>query len=289
MKLESLPPLREVVAAHGLLARSSLGQSFIYDLNITDKIARNCGDLPGCDVLEIGPGPGGLTRSLLSAGARRVLSIEKDARFIPALEEIAIASGGRLSVRHGDAMEFDLDGELEPPIVIAANLPFNISSQLLAKWLRPNVWPPFWQSMTLMFQREVAERILSCPGNRTYGRLSVLAQFRTIPRLVMHVPPTAFAPRPKVSASVVGFVPRTREPLDDTDQLMKVVALAFGQRRKMLRRSLSTLGPGIENAIRESGLDPASRAEDLSIQDYCALTRKIFTELRLEQEDSLHD
>ncbi|MDE0306473.1 MAG: 16S rRNA (adenine(1518)-N(6)/adenine(1519)-N(6))-dimethyltransferase RsmA [Albidovulum sp.] len=278
MSLESLPPLREVVAKHNLLAKRSLGQSFIFDLNLTAKIARSCGNLAACDVLEIGPGPGSLTRSLLLAGARHVLAVEKDSRFLPALEEVAVASEGRLAIRHADATKYEPFGELSPPVVIASNLPFNVSTVLLSKWLLSNSWPPFWQSMTLMFQREVAERILSPPGNRTYGRLSVLAQFRTIPRLVMHVPAKAFAPRPKVSSSVIRFVPIDSNSQIEPEHLMKVSAAAFGQRRKMLRSSLARFGPSAEIALRRIGVDPCCRAEDLSVADYCLLARQFYSD-----------
>ena len=201
--LDALPPLREVIAAHGLSARKALGQNFLLDLNLTAKIARAAGDLTGADVLEIGPGPGGLTRGLLAEGARHVVAVEKDPRCIPALEEIAAACPGRLTVIQGDALTVDLTGLLTPPVKIAANLPYNVGTELLVRWLTPPVWPPFWDSLTLMFQREVAERIVAKPGSKAYGRLAILSQWRCDARIVMDLPPQAFTPPPKVSSAVV--------------------------------------------------------------------------------------
>ncbi|WP_370276259.1 16S rRNA (adenine(1518)-N(6)/adenine(1519)-N(6))-dimethyltransferase RsmA, partial [Roseovarius indicus] len=201
--IDTLPPLREVIATHGLSARKSLGQNFLLDLNLTAKIARAAGDLAGSDVLEIGPGPGGLTRGLLAEGARKVLAVEKDSRCIPALEEIAAACPGRLQIIEGDALEVDPLAHLTPPIRIAANLPYNVGTELLVRWLTPKDWPPFWESLTLMFQREVAERIVAQPGGKAYGRLAVLAQWRCDARIVMSLPPGAFSPPPKVSSAVV--------------------------------------------------------------------------------------
>ncbi|MEL7116696.1 MAG: 16S rRNA (adenine(1518)-N(6)/adenine(1519)-N(6))-dimethyltransferase RsmA, partial [Pseudomonadota bacterium] len=201
MAIDTLPPLREVIATHGLRAKKALGQNFLLDLNLTAKIARSAGDLTGSDVLEVGPGPGGLTRGLLAEGARRVLAIEKDARCLPALAEIGAAYPGRLQVIEGDALDIDPLAHLAPPIKIVANLPYNVGTELLTRWLDPPDWPPFWQSLTLMFQREVAERIVAGPGSRAYGRLSVLAQWRCIPRIVMDLPPDAFTPPPKVRSA----------------------------------------------------------------------------------------
>ena len=217
--IDNLPPLREVIATHGLSARKSLGQNFLLDLNLTAKIARQAGDLTECDVLEIGPGPGGLTRGLLAEGARRVLAIEKDQRCIPALEEVSAAYPGRLEVINGDALEVDPLSHLNAPIRVAANLPYNVGTELLVRWLTPKQWPPFWESLTLMFQKEVAERIVAQPGSKAYGRLAILAQWRTNARIAIHLPPGAFTPPPKVSSAVVHLkalpAPRRRSrPLD---------------------------------------------------------------------------
>ncbi|HKK86928.1 MAG TPA: 16S rRNA (adenine(1518)-N(6)/adenine(1519)-N(6))-dimethyltransferase RsmA, partial [Roseovarius sp.] len=214
--IDSLPPLRQVIADHGLSARKSLGQNFLLDLNLTAKIARQAGDLTGCDVLEIGPGPGGLTRGLLSEGARRVVAIEKDTRCLPALEEIVKAHPGRLEVLNADALEINPLDHLTPPIKVAANLPYNVGTELLIRWLTPPDWPPFWQSLTLMFQREVADRIVAQPGSKAYGRLAILAQWRADARIVMHLPPGAFTPPPKVSSAVVHLtaLPKPRFPAD---------------------------------------------------------------------------
>ena len=205
--IDALPPLRDVIAAHGLSARKKLGQNFLLDLNLTARIARAAGDLSGSDVLEIGPGPGGLTRGLLAEGARKVLAIEKDARCLPALAEIAAAYPGRLQVIEGDALDIDPSAHLTPPIRIAANLPYNVGTELLVRWLTPEAWPPFWQSLTLMFQKEVAERIVAAPGSKSYGRLAILAQWRTEARIVMTLGPEAFSPPPKVSSAVVTTKP----------------------------------------------------------------------------------
>lgn len=196
--IDGLPPLREVIAAHDLKAKKQLGQNFLLDLNLTAKIARQAGDLSGTDVLEIGPGPGGLTRGLLAEGARHVLAIEKDERALPALAEIAEAYPGRLTVIHGDALQVDPLAHLTPPIRIAANLPYNVGTELLVRWLTPPEWPPFWDSLTLMFQKEVAERIVAKPGSKAYGRLALLAQWRAEAKIVMALPPEAFVPAPKV-------------------------------------------------------------------------------------------
>ena len=214
--IDNLPPLRQVINDHDLQARKSLGQNFLLDLNLTAKIARQAGDLTQCDVLEIGPGPGGLTRGLLSEGARRVLAIEKDTRCMPALEQISAAYPGRLQVINGDALEINPLAHLTPPIRVAANLPYNIGTELLVRWLTPPDWPPFWQSLTLMFQREVAERIVAQPGSKAYGRLALLAQWRADAKIVINLPPEAFTPPPKVSSAVVHLtaLPEPRFPAD---------------------------------------------------------------------------
>ena len=242
--IDDLPPLRAVIARHGLSARKSLGQNFLLDLNLTAKIARQAGDLSACDVLEIGPGPGGLTRALLSEGARKVLAIEKDARCLPALAEVAARYPGQLEVIEGDALDIDPLAHLTPPIRVAANLPYNVGTELLVRWLTPPAWPPFWQSLTLMFQREVAERIVAPPGSKAYGRLAVLAQWRCEARIAMSLPPEAFTPAPKVSSAVVHLRALPAPKFEaDAEVLSRVVAMAFNQRRKMLRAALKGLGP----------------------------------------------
>lgn len=274
--IDGLPPLREVIAAHGLSARKALGQNFLLDLNLTAKIARQAGDLSGCDVLEVGPGPGGLTRGLLSEGARRVVAIERDARCLPALAEIAAAYPGRLEVIEGDALAVDLGGRLTPPVRIVSNLPYNVGTELLTRWLDPPVWPPFWDSLTLMFQREVAERIVAKPGTKAYGRLSILAQWRADARIVMDLPPEAFTPPPKVRSAVVRLdaLPAPRFEADPR-VLSRITAAAFNQRRKMLRASLRGVAPDIEEKLEAAGIEPTDRAETVSIEKFCALARLV--------------
>ncbi|WP_111734179.1 16S rRNA (adenine(1518)-N(6)/adenine(1519)-N(6))-dimethyltransferase RsmA [Roseovarius amoyensis] len=274
--LDTLPPLRTVIAAHGLAARKSLGQNFLLDLNLTARIARAAGDLTGADVLEVGPGPGGLTRGLLSEGARRVLAVEKDSRCIPALQEIAATCPGRLTIIEGDALEIDPLAHLTPPIKVVANLPYNVGTELLVRWLTPPQWPPFWQSLTLMFQREVAERIVARPGSKAYGRLAILAQWRVEARIVMQLPPGAFSPPPKVSSSVVHItaLPQPRFPADP-QVLQDVVARAFNQRRKMLRAALRGVAPDIEDRLIAAGIAPTDRAETVPLEKFCALARSL--------------
>lgn len=274
--IDNLPPLREVIATHQLSARKSLGQNFLLDLNLTAKIARQAGDLTGCDVLEIGPGPGGLTRGLLSEGARKILAIEKDQRCLPALEDIAAAYPGRLEVINGDALEIDPLAHLTPPIRVAANLPYNVGTELLVRWLTPKEWPPFWQSLTLMFQREVAERIVAQPGSKAYGRLAILAQWRAEAKIALSLPPGAFTPPPKVSSAVVHLtaLPEPRYPADAAI-LSRVVAAAFNQRRKMLRASLKGVSPQIEDHLNAAGIPPTERAEQVSLEAFCALARSL--------------
>ncbi|NNE88896.1 MAG: 16S rRNA (adenine(1518)-N(6)/adenine(1519)-N(6))-dimethyltransferase RsmA [Silicimonas sp.] len=272
--IDALPPLREVIATHGLSARKSLGQNFLLDLNLTAKIARSAGDLSGSDVLEIGPGPGGLTRGLLAEGARKVLSIEKDARCLPALEEIRAAYPDRLEIIEGDALDIDVTARLTSPIRIIANLPYNVGTELLTRWLDPPAWPPFWESLTLMFQREVAERIVATPGSKAYGRLAILAAWRSDARIVMDLSPQAFTPPPKVHSAVVHLtaLPAPRYPAD-AKTLQMVVARAFGQRRKMLRASLKGLAPDIEDRLLAAGIQPTDRAETVDLERFCALAR----------------
>jgi 16S rRNA (adenine1518-N6/adenine1519-N6)-dimethyltransferase len=274
--IDDLPALRGVIATHGLSARKALGQNFLLDLNLTAKIARAAGDLSGCDVLEVGPGPGGLTRGLLAEGARRVLAIEKDARCLPALEEIAAAYPGRLEVINADALALDWSAHLTPPVKVVSNLPYNVGTELLIRWLTPPAWPPVWQSLTLMFQREVADRIVAAPGSKTYGRLAILAQWRSDARIALTLPPEAFTPPPKVHSAVVHFT-ALPSPRFSADQavLERVVAKAFNQRRKMLRAALKGLAPDIEDRILAAGLKPTDRAEQISIEGFCALARAV--------------
>lgn len=276
MSLDGLPPLREVIAAHGLTARKALGQNFLMDLNLTARIARCAGDLAACDVLEVGPGPGGLTRALLAEGARHVLAVEKDDRCLPALEQIAAHYPGRLTVIHGDARDSDVAARLAPPVRVVANLPYNVGTELLVRWLTPPTWPPFWTSLTLMFQREVADRIVAQPGTEAYGRLAILAQWRAEARIVMTLPPTAFTPAPKVHSAVVHLtaLPEPRYPADAA-VLARVTQAAFGQRRKMLRSALKGLHPDIGDILTGLGIDPALRAEKLPLADFCALARRL--------------
>ncbi len=275
-QIDGLPPLREVIATHGLSAKKALGQNFLLDLNLTAKIARQAGDLTACDVLEIGPGPGGLTRGLLAEGARKVLVIEKDPRCLPALQEIAAVYPGRLEILEGDALKIDPLAHLTPPIRIAANLPYNVGTELLVRWLTPDIWPPFWQSLTLMFQREVAERIVAQPGGKAYGRLAVLAQWRSEARIVMQLPPEAFTPPPKVSSAVVHVtaLPAPRFEANPAT-LSRIVAAAFNQRRKMLRAALKGQAPDMEDRLLEAGIAPTERAEQVSVEAFCALARAV--------------
>ena len=274
--IDGLPPLREVIAAHGLVAKRQLGQNFLLDLNLTARIARAAGDLSACDVLEVGPGPGGLTRGLLAEGARHVLAVEKDARCLPALAEIAATYPGRLDVLHGDALDVDAAARLTPPIRVVANLPYNVGTELLVRWLTPAQWPPFWESLTLMFQKEVAERIVARPGSKAYGRLALLAQWRADARIVLTLPPEAFTPAPKVHSAVVHLT-RLDQPRFPADAavLQRVTATAFNQRRKMLRASLRGLAPDIEGRLRAAGIDPAARAEEIPLEGFCALAREL--------------
>ena len=269
-----LPPLREVIARHGLAARKALGQNFLLDLNLTGRIARVAGPLEGHDVIEVGPGPGGLTRALLDNGARRVIAIERDKRCIAALEEVAAAYPGRLTLVEGDALETDMAALVDRPARIVANLPYNIATPLLVGWLQTEPWPPWFSSLTLMFQREVAERIVALPGSKAYGRLGVLAQWRTRPRILFDVDRRAFTPPPSVTSSIVELLPRQAPLATAAPQaLEKVVAAAFGQRRKMLRASLTSLGRDPLAMIAAAGAQPTQRAEELTVEQFCALAR----------------
>jgi 16S rRNA (adenine1518-N6/adenine1519-N6)-dimethyltransferase len=271
---DDLPPLREAIRRHGLSARKSLGQNFLLDLNLTGRIARAAGPLDGVTVIEVGPGPGGLTRALLAEGARRVIAIERDERAIAALEEIAAHYPGRLTIVAGDALAFDattmLDGGLTR---IVANLPYNIATALLVSWLTVEPWPPWYDRLTLMFQREVAERIVAKPGSKTYGRLSVLAGWRAEAKILFDIAPSAFVPPPKVISSLVQLVPRAAPRACDRGALERVTAAAFGQRRKMLRQSLRSLGPDPLPLLAAAGIEPTARAEDVPVDGFVALAR----------------
>ncbi len=272
---DGLPPLREVIARHGLKARKALGQNFLLDLNLTARIARVSGPLAGVTVVEIGPGPGGLTRALLAEGATRVIAIERDARCLAALDEISAHYPGRLEVIAGDALEVDPEPYLDGPARIIANLPYNLGTELFVRWMTPARWPPRWDSLTVMFQREVAERIVARPGSGAYGRLSVLAQWRARARIAFDVNPSAFTPPPKVTSSVLRVVPA--EPMADVAQglLERVVAAAFAQRRKMLRQSLKTRFDDPVTLLAAAGIDPTRRAETRSIDEFLALCRAV--------------
>ena len=278
-RISSLPPLREVIARYGLSARRSLGQNFLLDMNLTDKIVRQAGKLAGHDVLEIGPGPGGLTRSLANAGARRVVAVEKDERFLPALQEIAECSAGTVEVIHADALAIDTVALVSPPARIIANLPYNVGTPLLADWLSAPTWPPPWRSLTLAFQLELAERLVAVPGTKAYGRISVLAQWRTSADIVMTIPPSAFVPSPKVTTAVVQMqaLPAPVHSAD-SETLFRVVKTAFSQRRKMLRSSLKPLDKDISKTLASAGVSPEARADSVSISDFCSIARQLCNE-----------
>ncbi|MEM9098444.1 MAG: 16S rRNA (adenine(1518)-N(6)/adenine(1519)-N(6))-dimethyltransferase RsmA [Pseudomonadota bacterium] len=275
MAPDGLPPLREVIARHGLSAKKALGQNFLLDLNLTGRIARASGPLEGATVIEVGPGPGGLTRALLFEGAARVVAIERDQRCLAALAEIAAQYPGRLEIVSGDALEVDLTPYLDQNPRIVANLPYNVGTELLVRWLTPPRWPPWWQSLTLMFQREVAERITAEPGSKAYGRLSVLAQWRSRAQLRFDVNPSAFTPPPKVTSSVVHIIPDEAPPDIDPERLERLVAAAFSQRRKMLRQSLKRALASPEQTLEAAGIAPTRRAETVTVAEYLALTRVV--------------
>jgi 16S rRNA (adenine1518-N6/adenine1519-N6)-dimethyltransferase len=275
--LETLPPLREVVRAHGLEAKKSLGQNYLFDLNLTRKIARSTGPLAGVTVVEIGPGPGGLTRALLAEGAERVLAVEADRRFLPALEEVAARAEGRLTIIHGDALTLDLAGFVAGGKArIIANLPYHVATPLIIGWLKTEPWPPWWDAAAVMVQREVALRIVATPSERAaYGRLAVLAGWRGEASLLFDVPAAAFIPPPKVTSSVVRLVPRA-QPLEcDAAALERVTAAAFGQRRKMLRQSLRSLGIDPMPLLEAAGLSPTSRAEEAPVSAFVAMANRL--------------
>lgn len=275
---DGLPPLREVIAQLGLSARRSLGQNFLFDLNLTRRIAREAGPLAGKTVIEIGPGPGGLTRALLAEGAQRVVAIERDERCLPALEQVSQAFGGRLSVVSADATRVDEATLLQPgePALVVANLPYNVATVLLVNWLTVERWPPWYQGLTLMFQREVAERIVAKPRTHAYGRLSVISQWRTAPRILFDVHRSAFTPAPKVTSSVVRFDLLAAPRGEALPGLMeRVTAAAFGQRRKMLRSSLKSLGAFSDALLAEAEIDPTARAEEIPVEGFAALARAL--------------
>jgi 16S rRNA (adenine1518-N6/adenine1519-N6)-dimethyltransferase len=272
--VDDLPPLREVIRRHGLRAKKSLGQNFLLDLNLTARIARAAGPLEGVDAVEIGPGPGGLTRALLAAGARRVIAVERDDRAIAALDEIAGRYPGRLEIVAGDALDFDPRPLLGNALArVVANLPYNIATALLVRWLTLEPWPPWYDQLVLMFQREVAERIVAGPGTKSYGRLSVLAHWRCEARILFDVAASAFVPPPKVTSSLVALMPRQAPLACDRRALEQVTQAAFGQRRKMLRQSLKTLGADPLALLAAAGVAPTARAEDIPLEGFVALAR----------------
>jgi 16S rRNA (adenine1518-N6/adenine1519-N6)-dimethyltransferase len=274
---ERLPPLREVIAKHGLMAKKSLGQNFLLDLNLTGRIARAAGAIAGRPVLEIGPGPGGLTRALLAQGAS-VIAVERDPRFLPALAEISAAYPGRLRVVEGDALALDeaaLIAEIgHGPIPVVANLPYNVGTPLVIKWLEYEPWPPWFDSLTLMFQREVADRLAADVDTSAYGRLSVLAQWRANVKRLFDIPPQAFVPPPKITSAVVRIDPLPQAKVEaKRADLSRVLSAAFGQRRKMLRQSLRALGLPTEELLARAGLNPTARAETVDLAGFGALAR----------------
>jgi 16S rRNA (adenine1518-N6/adenine1519-N6)-dimethyltransferase len=272
--LEALPPLREVIAAHGLSARKALGQNFLLDLNLTRRIARAGGPLADSHIVEVGPGPGGLTRALLMEGAKHVTAIERDRRVRPALDAIAAAAPGRLTVVEGDALSFDFAAlAAGAPIRVVANLPYNIATPLLTGWLSAEPWLSYWASLTLMFQREVAERIVAAPGSKDYGRLAVLAQWRAHARLLFEVPARAFTPPPKVTSALVRLEPRSDAERLPVRAVEAVTAAAFGQRRKMLRSSLRSLWPDPEPMLANAGIAPTLRAEQVPVEAFLRLVK----------------
>ena len=277
MSEDPLPPLREVIARHGLAARKALGQNFLFDLNLTRRIARAAGPLTDYTVIEVGPGPGGLTRALLMEGASHVIAIERDERALAALEEISAAYPGRLTIIAGDALDTDYEQlAAGRPVKIVANLPYNIATPLLIGWLSGGTWPPFYASLTLMFQKEVAERIVAAAGGKDYGRLSVLSQYRCETRKLFDVNRSAFTPPPKVTSSIVQLVPIvTPTPVCGIEDLSRVTAAAFGQRRKMLRSSLKSLVDEPERLLVELGLNPEHRAEQLKVADFAAIAARL--------------
>jgi 16S rRNA (adenine1518-N6/adenine1519-N6)-dimethyltransferase len=276
MSIDDLPPLREVIRRHGLRAKKSLGQNFLLDLNLTGRIARAAGPLEDVEVVEIGPGPGGLTRALLAQGARRVIAIERDERAIAALEEIAARHPGRLEIVAGDALDFDPAPRLHGAHArVVANLPYNIATALLVSWLTLEPWPPWYDRLVLMFQREVAERIVAVPGSKSYGRLSVLAGWRAQARILFDVAGSAFVPPPKVTSALVSLTPRPHPLACERRALERLTQAAFGQRRKMLRQSLKSLGTDPLPLLASAAIEPTARAEDIPVEGFVALARAL--------------
>ncbi|MVA25360.1 16S rRNA (adenine(1518)-N(6)/adenine(1519)-N(6))-dimethyltransferase RsmA [Agrobacterium vitis] len=268
--LDGLPPLRDVIQRHGLDAKKALGQNFLLDLNITQKVARTAGDLTNATVFEVGPGPGGLTRALLALGAKKVIAIERDSRCLPALAEISDHYPGRLEVIEGDALKTDFEAMApDGPVKIVANLPYNVGTQLLINWLMPRQWPPFWDSLTLMFQKEVGQRIVAEADDDHYGRLGVLCGWRAEAHMAFDLSPQAFTPPPKVTSTVVHLTPRPAPIPCEIAKLEKLTQAAFGQRRKMLRASLKPLGG--EALLNRAEIDPSRRAETLSVEEFCRI------------------
>ena len=274
-QIDDLPPLREVIARHGLSAKKQLGQNFLLDLNLTRRIARTAGPLEGVTVIEVGPGPGGLTRALLAEGAKRVIAIERDERALPALAEIEAAYPGRLTVISGDAMTTDYEALADGPTRIVANLPYNIGTELLVGWLTAEPWPPWFESLTLMFQREVAERIVAAPDTEHYGRLGVLAGWRTEARIAFNVGRENFTPPPKVTSAVVHLVPKAVNDGVRVRDLEAVTRAAFGQRRKMVRQSLKATGVPVERLLEAAGLKGDERAETLPVEAFLAMAKAL--------------
>lgn len=269
---DGLPPLRQVIDAHGLAAKKSLGQNFLFDLNLTRRIARAAAPFNTATIIEIGPGPGGLTRALLAEGAAKVIAVERDARALPALAEIAAHYPGKLQVIEGDALDVDWSSLISGPARIVANLPYNIGTPLLLGWLTKAAWPPFYDSLTLMFQKEVALRIAAAPGSNDYGRLSVICQWRCVCKKLFDVNRSAFTPPPKITSSIVQLVPRAKPEIECTvTALERVTAAAFGQRRKMLRSSLKSVFDTPEQVLEKLGIDATRRAEELAVNDFARL------------------
>ena len=270
--IDKLPAISAVIKKYKLNAKKNLGQNFLLDLNLTAKIARSCKDLAESTIIEIGPGPGGLTRGLLSENAKKIIAIEKDVRCIPALTEIAEYYPGKLEIIQGDALTYLISSDTASPVHIFSNLPYNIGTVLLTKWLDPPEWPPIWNSLTLMFQKELAERLIAQPGSKQYGRLSILTQWRSDPRIILRLSSKEFFPRPKVDSAVVQ-IKRLKEPRFPAKSatLTKLVSKAFNQRRKMLRTSLKDYIPNVVEALELANILPSNRAEDLSVEQYCSL------------------
>jgi 16S rRNA (adenine1518-N6/adenine1519-N6)-dimethyltransferase len=273
---DGLPPLRDVIETHGLAAKKSLGQNFLFDLNLTRRIARSAAPLDQATIIEIGPGPGGLTRALLAEGAKKVIAVERDARALPALHEIANHYPGRLHLIEGDALDVDWPSLIDGPTRIVANLPYNIGTPLLLGWLTKGPWPPFYESLTLMFQKEVALRIAAAPGSDDYGRLSVICQWRCHCKKLFDVNRSAFTPPPKITSSIVQLIPRVKPDIQCTvTELEKVTAAAFGQRRKMLRSSLKSVFASPETVLEKLNINATKRAEELAVNDFARLALEL--------------